>query len=309
MPDSLRLRLTLKVTGGPIAGSVSCPSGTEVAFGGWMGLLAAIHALLDREFGAVGPQGDVASGRELLVEERATHPRAGNGGQPRCLGEPRPREDLGGLRSIDNEFEALVAHGRYAEAQALLELFDERARAMGSSWALLAVGRCRGALAASRGDLAGAVVTLEGMLRAHKRCDEPFERARTLLALGRVRRRAKQRAQAREALAEALQMFERAGAPSWAETARVEIARCGVRVARGELTPSEQRVAELVTQGLRNREIAAATFISPKTVEANLARIYRKLGIRSRAELGAHIATRAHRAAGGQLAREYPARR
>jgi DNA-binding NarL/FixJ family response regulator len=57
------------------------------------------------------------------------------------------------------------------------------------------------------------------------------------------------------------------------------------------LTPGEQRVAELAASGLTNRQVAAALFISPKTVEANLARVYRKLEIRSRAELGAHVAT------------------
>jgi DNA-binding CsgD family transcriptional regulator len=308
MPDCLRLRLTLNVTAGPIAGSVRCPGGTEVSFGGWIGLLAAVHALLDRKVGHGDQQGDVAWGQELLVQERARHVRASDGGAPRCLREPQAGEDLGGLRSVPDDIEALVAHGRYAEAQARLALFDERARAMSSSWALLAVGRCRGALAAARGDLAGAIAALEGMLRAHERCDEPFERARALLALGRVQRRAKQWAQAREALAEALQLFEQAGPPGWAEMARGEIARCGLRAAEGELTPSEQRVAELVAQGLSNRETAAAAFISPKTVEANLARIYRKLGIRSRAQLGAHIATHALGAAGKPVAKEYAIR-
>ena len=77
------------------------------------------------------------------------------------------------------------------------------------------------------------------------------------------------------------------GTPLWADRARAELARTNV-APRPEfvLTPSEQRVAELAATGMTNRDVAAALFISPKTVEANLARIYRKLGIKTRAELG-----------------------
>ena len=82
------------------------------------------------------------------------------------------------------------------------------------------------------------------------------------------------------------------GAALWAERARTELARVGLRrSALAQLTPSEQRVAELAAAGQTNREVAAQLFISPKTVEANLARIYHKLGVRSRAELGAQAAT------------------
>jgi DNA-binding NarL/FixJ family response regulator len=76
----------------------------------------------------------------------------------------------------------------------------------------------------------------------------------------------------------------------WAEQARAELGRVGLRRAPDELTPTERRVAELAATGLTNREVASAAFMSPKTVEANLARVYRKLGIASRAELGARMA-------------------
>ena len=80
-------------------------------------------------------------------------------------------------------------------------------------------------------------------------------------------------------------------APLWADQARDELSRIGLRrAAPGELTASERRVAELAATGLTNREVAARLFMSPKTVEANVARAYRKLGIRSRAELGARLA-------------------
>jgi DNA-binding NarL/FixJ family response regulator len=83
-----------------------------------------------------------------------------------------------------------------------------------------------------------------------------------------------------------LATFEELGIPLWAERARAELNRAsGVRT-QAELTASERRVAEMAATGVTNREMAAALFISPKTVEANLSRIYRKLNIRSRAELG-----------------------
>jgi DNA-binding NarL/FixJ family response regulator len=91
-------------------------------------------------------------------------------------------------------------------------------------------------------------------------------------------------------LHEALRAFDEMGAQLWVERARAEIARARVSATHDlGLTPSEQRVAELAASGLTNRDVAAKLFISPKTVEHNLARAYRKLGIRSRAELGQHI--------------------
>jgi DNA-binding CsgD family transcriptional regulator len=121
----------------------------------------------------------------------------------------------------------------------------------------------------------------------------PFERARTLLALGLVQRRKNERRRAHESLEQALAIFEELGAPLWAERTRRELRPVGGRPTdRDALTPAEQRVAELAASGLTNREVAAILFISPKTVESTLARAYRKLNIHSRAELGAHIAAR-----------------
>jgi DNA-binding CsgD family transcriptional regulator len=119
----------------------------------------------------------------------------------------------------------------------------------------------------------------------------PFERARTLLVKGRIERRARRRGRAKESFEEALEIFEHLGARLWANRARAELERIGLRRTSGaDLTEGERRVAELAAQGLTNREVAAALFMSPKTVEANLSRAYRKLGISSRAELGAHMA-------------------
>jgi len=119
---------------------------------------------------------------------------------------------------------------------------------------------------------------------------QPFERARALLVLGARERRRRKWGAARSALQEALDGFEALGAPLWAERARAELARVGGRApADGALTPTEQRVAELIAAGRTYQEAADALFISPKTVQWNLSKVYRKLGIKSRAELPAAI--------------------
>jgi DNA-binding CsgD family transcriptional regulator len=83
------------------------------------------------------------------------------------------------------------------------------------------------------------------------------------------------------------QTFEELGMPLWAQRAGAELARVKVGPqSTGGLSAAEQRVAELAASGMSSREVAAAMLISPKTVESNLARVYRKLGIRSRAEPG-----------------------
>jgi len=119
-----------------------------------------------------------------------------------------------------------------------------------------------------------------------------FERGRTLLSLGVVRRQAMQKKAAREALEQALAVFEELDARLWADKARQELARIGGRRAGGdELTESESRVAELAAAGRSNKEIAAELFMGVSTVEAHLSHVYRKLGIRSRAGLGGRLAT------------------
>ena len=114
----------------------------------------------------------------------------------------------------------------------------------------------------------------------------PFERARTLLGLGAAQRRSKQKARARATLEQALAEFEQLGAALWAAQARTELGSIGGRApSESGLTPAEQRVAALVAEGKTNREVAAALFVTDHTVEFHLSRIYRKLGVRSRAEL------------------------
>jgi len=108
-----------------------------------------------------------------------------------------------------------------------------------------------------------------------------------------VERRAKRKREARDALSKAQEIFDALGAALWAEKARAELGRIGGRAPSSvDLTPTETRVAELVAAGGTNREVADALFLSVHTIEANLKRIYRKLGIRSRTELASTFPSR-----------------
>jgi DNA-binding CsgD family transcriptional regulator len=202
-------------------------------------------------------------------------------------------EEPGIMRFLPDEIEARVALGELDGAAALLEPFEAMARRVGRRWAIATAGRCRGLLRAAHGDLDAALVALDGAIEELGNLPYRLELGRTLVVKGRVHRRRREKRGAREALERALEIFEERGARLWAETARRELARLGGRPATPtELTATEQRVAELAASGLTNREVAEAAFLSPKTVEGVLARAYRKLGIRSRAELGASMAAR-----------------
>jgi DNA-binding CsgD family transcriptional regulator len=199
----------------------------------------------------------------------------------------------GGALISGDVSEALIAAGRLDDAEPVVTLLEERGAALDRAWAIAVGARCRGLMLAAQGDVAGAERALDRALEAHERLPMPLERARSLLVLGRIRRRRRKRRAAKEALDEAKAIFERAGSPRWAERAEAEIAAIGLRPTTSDgLTASEERVAALAASGLTNQQVADALIVSPKTVEAHLARAYRKLGIRSRAELGARMAQR-----------------
>ena len=129
-------------------------------------------------------------------------------------------------------------------------------------------------------------------LDRHAQVELPLDRGRTLLALGATQRRLKQRREARTTLEEALAVFEGIGAVLWAERARAELKRISGRAAApGALTPAEERVAALVALGRTNKEVAAALFLSDRTVEGHLGRIFGKFGIRQRAEVAGALQT------------------
>jgi DNA-binding CsgD family transcriptional regulator len=197
------------------------------------------------------------------------------------------------LRLVPDAVEALLAAGRPRPAagrppppRPLVEALEANGRRLGRPWALATGARARGLLEAASGDLARAQTALEGALREHKGLPQPFELARTLLAMGVVRRRGKRKREARDSLGQALAVFQQLGAALWVGRARAELSRIGGRApSPAHLTPTEERVAELVAEGQTNREIAGSLFLSVKTVEANLTHIYRKVGVTSRRQL------------------------
>ena len=183
--------------------------------------------------------------------------------------------------------EALARAGRIAEAEQQLAVLEQQAEATGGRWARAAALRCRGILAPED----GFREAFEAALALHAELPLPFEAARTQLAYGERLRRAKARAEAREPLRAALSTFERLGAAAWGERAVAELRATGSASGRraapasSRLTPHELQVALLVTQGMTNLEVAAALFLSPKTIEYHLGQIYRKLDVRGRAQL------------------------
>jgi DNA-binding CsgD family transcriptional regulator len=192
-----------------------------------------------------------------------------------------------------NHIEALIHLGDLDRAEHVLTWLEGRGRATGRRWTLATAARCRGLLLAARGDTPGAVQALDEALGHHQHLAMPFELGRTLLITGQLQRRAKRKALARQHLEQALGMFESLPAATWAARARAELSRVGLRPAAPlELTATEERVAALAASGHTNRQVAAALFLSPRTVEDNLARVYRKLGVSSRAELGAAMTRR-----------------
>jgi ATP/maltotriose-dependent transcriptional regulator MalT len=199
----------------------------------------------------------------------------------------------GVLRFMPDEIEALIAIGEADTARSILEPFAALAEKLHRSWALATSERGWGLLNASIGNLPDALAAFDRALEHHSMLDEPFELGRTLLAQGQALRRLKKWRPARGSLGRSLEIFERLGAALWADKATTEMARIGGRSpGPDDLSPTEQEVAELVGSGLTNREVAHALFLSVSTVEANLRRIYRKLGVRSRTELSRRLSER-----------------
>jgi DNA-binding CsgD family transcriptional regulator len=188
------------------------------------------------------------------------------------------------FRCHGDAIEAKIALGRLDDAALLLASAQAQASALDRAWLHLICARCRGLLEAARGDLDTAASGLTDAIE-RDRSGQPFERARTMLVLGSVHRRNRQKRAARDALSAASNEFARLGARLWVERAQSELARVGGRSPSDDLTPTERQVAELIAAGRTYREAAAELFISPKTVQWNLSKVYSKLGIRSRAEL------------------------
>ena len=186
---------------------------------------------------------------------------------------------------VGDYVEALLELGRLDDAAALIDEWEADVSRTAHRWALAQTVRCRGLVAAAGGDVESALALLEEAVSQHEAAADPLGQARALLALGVIRRRARQKRPAREAIEAALAGFEAIGAAGWAEKARAELGSIGGRTRDEGLTPAERRVAALVAEGRTNREVAAALFLGERTVESHLTSVYAKLGVRSRTEL------------------------
>jgi DNA-binding CsgD family transcriptional regulator len=198
--------------------------------------------------------------------------------------------EIEGGGHLPDWIEALSALGRADEAEPLVEALERNGTRHDRPWMLAMAARGRGHMLSARGDLAGAQGAVEHAITHHQRLPMPFETARTQLLLGQLQRRRRRKQDAAVSLRAAVDTFERLGTPLWAARARAELAR--LESPRGDghrLTAAEQRIAGLATTGRSNKEIAAELFIAEKTVEMNLSRVYRKLGIRSRGGLSAAL--------------------
>jgi DNA-binding CsgD family transcriptional regulator len=205
--------------------------------------------------------------RECEIEDATTHPVLG--------------ADL---------VEALVRCGRAAEAEAEAAALQAAAARSGRDSALALAERAQALVGEDGAD------RFQRAWELHAETTDRFARGRTALAWGDALRRAGARVESRRMLETARTEFERLGAAPWEEQATSALARSGKvlrkeAARRDELTPAELEVASLVAEGKMNKEIAAALWISEKTVEAHLSRIFRKLGIRNRAELAGRQAS------------------
>jgi DNA-binding NarL/FixJ family response regulator len=189
--------------------------------------------------------------------------------------------------------EALAECGRLAEANTVIAWLEPLAQAQRHPWGLATAKRAAAVVRLVQGYDEGAAEALAGAAADYLALGLGFEHARALLFLGRVQRRFKKRAAARQSLEQARIGFEQLSYAGWAELATSELARvCGRRPGEtGDLTASERRVAELVASGLSNKEVAAQLYVSVYTVEAHLSNVYAKLGIRSRTQLARRLHT------------------
>ncbi|HET7739084.1 MAG TPA: helix-turn-helix transcriptional regulator, partial [Mycobacterium sp.] len=171
----------------------------------------------------------------------------------------------------------------------LRDAWETDAVRVGRGWVAAHATRCRGLVAAAIGDVDTALTLLTQATAQHEAVGDAFGRARALLALGIVRRRARQKRPAREAIEAAHSAFETIGASRWAARASSELGRISGRHQAEGLSAAERRVAALVAEGRTNREVAQELFLAERTVASHLTSVYAKLGVRSRTELARRL--------------------
>jgi DNA-binding CsgD family transcriptional regulator len=205
-------------------------------------------------------------------------------------------DEPGAFPAAPDLVEALVEVREQEQAKLVIDRLRRLAEEQRHPWGLATATRCAGLvrLAAGRYDEQAAAALLEAT-GDYGRLGLRFDRARTLLSLGRAARRLKKWGDARPALEQAVAAFDDLGSAGWADEARAELSRVSARKPRaaGGLTPTEERVAALAVEGLSNKEIAATLFVTVHTVEVHLSHAYAKLGVHSRGQLARRLGSRA----------------
>jgi DNA-binding CsgD family transcriptional regulator len=262
----------------------------------WRGELATAHGLASEGLRMARESGDaIFEAQNLLVlgftevSARRYDEACGYESAVRDLMNRMQWGHPGIYRWQGDAVEAFLGVGRVGDASDVAGNLWDQADRLDLPGCQALAARCDGLIHAHRGDLKRAQDSLTESLRLMDGLDMPLERGRSLLALGIARRRARQKATAREALSEARSVFVEAGAPMWAQRVQDELGRTAGGRGGHDLTAGERSVADLAASGATNREIGAQLFLSSKTVEAVLTRVYRKLNVRSRTELARQL--------------------
>jgi DNA-binding CsgD family transcriptional regulator len=191
-------------------------------------------------------------------------------------------------RALPDLVEAAVRADRRDLAAPAATRLAAFARDGAPAWESALAARCRALLSRPAGVRESWYAEALALEAGDRR---PFNRARTSFLLGEHLRRERRRAEARPHLRDALDTFERLGAAPWAKRARAELRATGETARRREpapltqLTPQQAQIAGLVAEGATNKEVAAHLFLSPRTVDYHLRKVFTKLEISSRAEL------------------------
>jgi DNA-binding CsgD family transcriptional regulator len=301
-----RLAWTDAIAGRPVAAEANAEEGLKLAgelgldAGVALGSLALVSAMRGDEDGcraAAERAYSLAEARRMRIVSASADWALGL----LDLGLGRPAEALQHLLALTGAgghpgillwatpdlVEAAVRAGRADTGSALMERFGAWAIGSGLPVPAAALARCEGLLA--DGDVAAD--HFEAALRHDYSAQRPFERARNELALGEALRRQRRRGEARIHLRNALEVFEKLGTAPWAERARAELRASGETARKrdpstfDQLTPQEVRIALFASRGASNPDIAAKLFLSRRTVEYHLHKVFTKLGVTSRAEL------------------------
>ena len=232
---------------------------------------AVVRALMVQGLVALS-EGDAADARSPLAEAVAIL---------EAIGVVEP----GAFPVLPDAIEAFARSGDIGRAEALLAQLEAQAERVDNAWARAGADRGRGAILVASGQAEDAVAPLRASAEAFDTLGFRPDAARAVLLQGQALLRGGHRTAAADALDDARERFASMGARSWEGQALEELERSAPGRASGTLTPTERRIAELVAEGLKNRQIAETIFVSVATIEAHLTRIYRKLQIRSRTEL------------------------